>query len=316
MRVFVPFFLFVVIAFTSNAQHAISLPLLYHKDKIFVCIPTLQGDTLHFMFDTGSRDMFVDSAVAVKYQLTNEKSSTTMFAFAKNIYLPGKFFNEKILFADTTLNRLYSLGKSVNLSKLKLSSDIKIDGILGISPAIEKYILRIDFVNKTATIADSTSRFSINKIHHSVDMLYSDNGFETKRSASSKLIPSSKFLGYYGSGYFIETNLLFDTGCHWEAAIVTQLPLDSVYARQPARHSSKMPHKYYDKQENIYYLMADSLSIAGKITVKKVKTAYLKSYFGDTFGSLPMGIFVGAPFFKRFKQVYFNFPAKRIDFVK
>jgi hypothetical protein len=316
MRILVPSFLFAVIALTSHAQQAISLPLLYHKDKIFVCIPTLQGDTLHFMFDTGSRDMFVDSAVAVKYQLINEKSSNSLFAFAKNIYLPGKFFRKQGLFSDTILNKLYPLGQSVNLSKLKLSSDIKIDGILGISPAMEKHTIRIDFANNIVTIADSTTHFDIKKTHHSVDMLYSDNGFETKRSAFSKIIPAGKFLGYYGSGYFIETNLIFDTGCHWEAAIITLLPLDSVYTHKPARRNSKIPHKYYDKQENIDYLMANSLSIAGQIIVKKVKTVYLKSYLGDAFGSLPSGILIGAPFFKRFKQVYFNFPAKRIDFVK
>lgn len=316
MRILVTSFLFAVIALTSHAQQAISLPLLYHKDKIFVCIPTLQGDTLHFMFDTGSRDMFVDSAVAVKNQLVDTKKDDGLFGFAKNIYLTGKFFNEKNLFSEATLNRLYPLGKSVNLSKLKLESDIKIDGILGISPAMEKHIIRIDFVDNTVTIADSTTSFDIKKTHHSVDMLYSDNGFETKRSASSKLIPAGKFLGFYGSGYFIKTNLIFDTGCHWEAAITTLLPLDSVYTRKPASRSSKIPHKYYDKQENVDYLMADSLLIAGKITIKKVKTVYLKSYLGDAFGSLPIGILLGAPFFKRFKQVYFNFPDKRIDFVK
>lgn len=316
MRVFIPFFLFTVIALATNAQPSISLPLFYHKDKIFVRIPTVQHDTLHFLFDTGSRDMFVDSAIAAKYQLTDEMDNKkTLFAFAKNIYLPGKFFYKQALFSDTILNGLYPRGKSVNLSKLKLSSDIKIDGIIGISEAIEKYIVQIDFATNTLTMADSTAPYRIKKNYYSVEMLYSDDGFETKSSKYSRSLPASKFLGHYSGGHFIETNLIFDTGCHWETALVTNLSIDSVYAHKGNR-SRKIPTKYHDKKENIDYLIADSIAIAGKIIIKKVKSIYLKSYSSDAFGSLPIGILIGAPFFKRYKQVYFNFPAKRIDFVQ
>lgn len=89
-----------------------------------------------------------------------------------------------------------------------------------------------------------------------------------------------------------------------------------MFSKKGSLYSKKALPNYHDEQENVDYWIADSIIISDKITVKKVKTVYIKSYSNYTFGDLQIGVLLGAPFFKRFKQVYFNFPAKRIDFVK
>jgi len=315
MKPFISFLLFCVFTLTVSAQHKLTLPIIYHKDKIFVTLQTTQNDTLHFMFDTGSRDLLVDSAVAAKYHFTDKKSNNVVVPFARNIYLNGQAFYKKNLFTDTLLNGLYPWGKAVNLARLDLSSDIKIDGIIGISEHLENHTVLIDFVNNTLTIASSVINSNLKNISHSVTMLYSDDGSESKRSELFRVFPANKFNGYYKGGHTINTNLIFDTGCHWETAIVTIFDSDSLFTNKDI-HNKRKPTKYHDKKEKIDYWIADSITIANKITLKNIKTVYLKAYSGPTFGNLSVGILLGAPFFKRYKQVYFNFPAKRIDFVQ
>jgi hypothetical protein len=203
----------------------------------------------------------------------------------------------------------------VNFSRLGLSSDIKIDGIIGISDAMEKkHVVLLDFANNILAIADSSTRYDSKAIRHSVKMLYSDDGCESIRSRFTEMLPASKFRGHYKWGNVIETNVFFDIGCHWETVFLSIFAIDAVFNPKHLP-GKKVPPRYHDPQEKVDYWIADSIIIAGKIAVKKVKSVYIKTRHNLMFGDLPVGVLLGAPFFKRFKQVYFNFPARRVDFV-
>jgi hypothetical protein len=309
-------FILLALPVAALGGDGVTLPMVYHKDKLIVRVKTIQGDTLHFLFDTGSRDLLLDSAIAVKYQLINDKSSTVTAPFAKNIYLPAKVFKRKQLFADSLLNHLFRRGEAVNMSRLNIPSDIKIDGFIGISDSMKKtHSVLIDFVKNMIAIGCNEDGIAPFPVHHSVDMLYSDDGFASQRSKYSRIFPGGKLKLFYKGGHTIATNLIFDTGCHWEIALVTTLPSDSVLVYQYTSRK-KPPIKYHDKRENVDYWMADSMMVGGKIVQKNIQTVYLKRFYDDTFGYNPVGVLLGAPFFKRYRQVYFNFPARRVDFVR
>lgn len=224
-------FLFLTPFVATFCRNEVTLPMLYHKDKLILQITTVQNDTLHFLFDTGSRDLLIDSSIAAKYQLISDKSRNTMVPFANNIILPGKTFFKKKIFSDTLLNSYYPWGTAVNMANLNIPSHIKIDGIIGISEDLENHSVLMDFANNTLFIADSSTNYNLPTISKSVKMLYSDDGCESSRSKFSKVRPASKFRGHYKKGAVIETNLIFDTGCHWETAFVSTFTLDDVFKK-------------------------------------------------------------------------------------
>jgi hypothetical protein len=296
--------------------HGTTLRMLYHKDKIVVQAISRLNDTLHFLFDSGSSGILLDSAVADKHGLIPKKEYNTTVPFIKGLYVRGITFQNNNLFMEPVLNRIFDWGQAIDIQKVAIPSDIKIDGFWGPNQTMEQFTVLLDFSKGRLSFADSSQSYKLPPNSQSIGMMYTDEGHPSILSKYGRNILSNKVQLYHQTGHRINTHLLFDTGCHWEAVIVTAKSIDSVFINSLPHGQLKKPTKYFDKKEKVFYWMADSLVIANAIMLKKVKTYYLKTFSMTTFGSLDTYIFIGAPFFKRYRQVYFNFPARRVDFVR
>lgn len=121
----------------------VKLPLIVSKDtrELFVKLPLAnQKDSLFLFFDTGAGITMLDNEVAAKYGLKANEEINVSGAGGKKSY--GLLKNQRMYLDQTHFMDSVSLITD-DLSRLNLSFDNKIDGLIG-ATILQRYLTKID----------------------------------------------------------------------------------------------------------------------------------------------------------------------------
>ena len=302
-----------VFNYNSFAKSAIKLNCVYVDNRIILEIQSSKGKTLNFLFDTGSNDFLVDSAVAFEYNLCNSGSKKFGASFP-NGQVRGKFFSSSKLFKNDSLNALYSYGVAIKISQQNIGSRIKIDGIIGVNRAIEKLVTMIDFEDNTFEILTSIP-VNTSKNSFQIGLIYTDNGYGAGLSEYYKKLSATRAKFYISNEVFINTNISIDTGSNIDFVLLTSQNIDSLIKK------INKPYESINKKQSLgnnltteYKFKADSI-VVDNLILKKDITMNLTpadKMINISFGSLKTFGLIGAPFLKQYKRVFFDYPAQRL----
>ena len=283
------------------------------NNKLIVKIPTNDGNTKNFIFDSASNDFLLNEKS--NYENNIEITDVNRIVPLPNGNINGKLFVNKDLFKDSLLNSFYTDGAILNLDWLSQNAGMHIDGLIGVTQFM-KIVLSLNFERNVLSFLDKIPNNDLNSNVIKLDMVYSDNGYESQFSHFLRRTPAVKVKCYISDKSTIETNLLFDTGFNKNIALLTNLDVDSfvVKIEKPLKIDLKKRTSLGEELRTIYTVSADSIHIDGfngiipnTLTLGGTSDIAL-SMFGN---SKWMGL-VGLMFMERFEFIYFDFLENKI----
>ena len=291
MRTFffiVSLLLFIVHDVFSNSKQTFDFIIV--ENNIVVKVETDNG-ILNLLFDTGSNLSILDSTVASHLNLPFLSETYMPTPVARSIKVYNTEFH---LFDEYNLHWVIT-----SMSYQAKSLNYPIHGLFGVKNVLKKEIIDIDFENHKIHIGNPSLML--------INSFYSINLINVNRSVSGLGIAFGPLPGIRGSMAFgnnksIAINLVIDTGCHYDFALISQ---DSLLV------------KFANKRED-YFLMngVKTLLSFGKVCVSskiKISCGYKPFFYNPTLSvkymSESIGL-IGIPTLKKCKRIIINWPEK------
>jgi len=283
------FFLFLLLvneAF-SNSQRTFDFTLI--KNRIVMKVETDNG-ILNLLFDTGSNLSMLDSTIASNLNLPflSETYPHTTAGSIKAYNIEFHIFDEyKLSWVSTSMN--YQ-------SKLL---NYPIHGLLGVHNILKKEFIDIDFENQKIHIGNSKPKL-INSFYPIV--LKNGNRSVSGLGSAFPSLPSIEGMMTF-KNKSIEIDLLIDTGCHYDFALISQ---DSLIIKS-----------FANKTEDYFLMNGDktlihfgNACISSKIKISCGYKPFIYDpsvffiYNCESFG------LIGIPTLKKCKRIIINWPEK------
>ena len=188
---------FLKTALSLNAQVA-EIPIEFNGKHIFIKVKTGAGDSLRFIFDTGSTGISIDSGAAKNagIDMVNRKAVTVNGSGGAKGYMMAMHQKLKMNTVELTDVNLVL----VDFSSLSASIGSRLDGIIGYD-ILKKYVTQIDFENKKILL--------YNRIESADTTGYTGIPFEFSKSI---LIPRFPISITLANGESFTGKVMFDTG--------------------------------------------------------------------------------------------------------
>ena len=298
--------------FAQNIHH---YNFTYVKDRIILTVETNKNDKINLLFDSASNDFLLDSAIAAKYDLIDLDTAPMKMSFVNGTSVFRKFTN-KSLFKDTLLNKAYVFGKALRLKAMQEGLPIQINGVIGINPYLEKYVIGLNFEKEQLEISDKDPTYD--KKTFSSELIFSDSDYGNQLSQYSHKLAAIKVRYILSNNVVINANALFDTGCNINFVVNSSSNIDSLLEAAKKAVTIVIKKVSLGNDElKIYKIVADSVVLNGEKSYNNSLIYFTKipdnrmPEFGDAKSS---GL-IGAPFLKKFKEVLFDFPKKKVFFI-
>ncbi|WP_280673585.1 MULTISPECIES: hypothetical protein [unclassified Dysgonomonas] len=189
-----------------------------------------------------------------------------------------------------------------------------VDGIVGHTPFLEKYLLEIDFENNQLCFRDTMPLFyTTNSQVKAAVLVRPDYGTEKKYSNYY----SKDFFSIRGSytiaDSIIYTTFVLDTGCHsYSFANMFEESLFEKAIEYKKEKSAMYGDSYPTSRLTIPELGVDSLFTNMRVKKTFDKKAIHKQYFGNK----SVGGYLGIDFFLQYKKILFDWKNKIAYFYK
>lgn|GEM_PF-3812171 len=314
------YYLSLLILLFTNSQQAFSalpvlLPFKCIDNRIIVRVATSKGDTLNFLFDTGSDIFLIDSASVADHGLAKHYEGKIPIPLLAGTLLQGTVFQNQSMFRDPGINLIYNTLIAIDAKKIPNMPGIPIHGIMGVNHFMQRYIIRIDFESQTIGLVDGNEAILNEKKTLVIPMIYTDKDHETHLSKYARLLPATLARVYISRGNLITTNALFDTGIRFDFLLFTCLQTDSLlrcWGKSNAYDST--PDSAFTIEKGRYAFTGDSLKIGGNIfeTTTSIQLAQTSVPGLVDFGDLQTVLDIGVAYLKKYKTIDFDYPGKRI----
>jgi hypothetical protein len=288
---FLIIFFFFILLFNeafSNSQQTFDFTLV--KNRIVMKVETDNG-ILNLLFDTGSSLSILDSTIASHLNLP----------FASETLIPTtagsvKAYNTKFnLFDEYNLSWVLA-----SMSYQSKSLNYPIHGLLGVKNILKKEMIDIDFENQKIHFGNSSSKL--------INSFYPISLINANRSVSGLGIAFGPFPAIdgnlsFGKNRSIGIDLVIDTGCHYDFALITQ---DSLIIKSSANKTED----YFLMNGDKRLLNFGNACISSKI---KIVCGYKPIFYDprtiNIYNSESIGL-IGIPTLKKCKRIIINWPEK------
>lgn len=310
-------FLFTLIAFNlvfaKPIEQTVIIDFKIINNHIILKLPNKNGKMMNLIFDSASNDFLLDSTVAkqLKVKIDSVKGWKTTFL---NGNVDAQPFGKNDIFKDDRLNQLYSRGSVVNLASLSKLIGVKLDGLVGLNNYM-KIDFGINFINNKISINDFYFSPESGEKYYKINMIYSDEGSETKLSEHLRKLPCAKISCQLSDSLIINANLLFDSGFNKNFALLTTLDTDGIIKSiKKTIHTKNKKISLGDETTTIYAFQADSIAIDNlpvnfdaDILLNKT-SSFAMSHFGNS----KWMCLAGVDFFRKFTEIHFDFIKRQI----
>ncbi|RYG53976.1 MAG: signal protein PDZ [Chitinophagaceae bacterium] len=248
-------------------------------------------DTLHFILDSGSSGISLDSSTAAYFKLKPEASDKTIRGIA-GIKKVGFLYNRKLRFPGLTVD---SLNFHVNdYSVLSSVYGEQVDGIIGYS-LLSRYIIKLNYDSLEMEICSKGS------------IRYPKGGYLIKPILNSLPVQSARVK----DEYTYNARFLHDIG----AGVCLMLSKDFVEDSMLIRKKRKL---YPKEGEGIGGKVSMHMTVVKELKIGPYRFRNIPTYiFEDNFNvtSYPfLGGLIGNDIFRRF-NVIFNYPKRDIHLI-
>jgi Aspartyl protease len=132
----------------KSGESSTTFPVQIHESLVYVPVE-INGRPLQFVLDSGSSRNLVDTAQAKRLGLKVGSAGTLQGAGHGQVPMQGI---DGLTIRIPGLEMYFDQASSVDLSPVNKDQDFKEDGLLGY-PFLERYVVTIDYENKTMTVA-------------------------------------------------------------------------------------------------------------------------------------------------------------------
>lgn len=300
----IPFIILMLFSFNAKSQKKISFPFEVHHEGIIIKYQ-VKDTSLKFIFDTGSD---LNIIPLEKAHLFNAKYCNE-FRIINLGYL-----NLKLTSANAIDENIFGQKRCLINKKNLLTPEYNVDGLVGASGLLNKYIIDICFKDNLIKFFNHETFI---KPSYSADLIELDidkpsKGYETDASLLTADAASVSGEILISDTSKITTQFLIDTGSRFEIALMIN---DSSIIRQLSVGKEKYENFFgYSKELNYTFLKYKLLKDQYSPKIKSFIFYQEPSIF-SIFGARKIGVLLGLPFFKRYKSVIIDNLDKKLYLV-
>jgi hypothetical protein len=304
--------LFIISLFVSTGGYAqkLCIPFYLTPDRNDIVLKgyEIKGEKLNFLYDSGNTVNALSRSAAERLGFIFDGDTTKVKTLGGRVFTSYSISNYYI---DPFLS---FFGEAMSDNSMKEIAGEGIDGIVGYTQALEKYMLELDFENLRLCFWDSIPDFYTTDARvKSAPLVPPDYGAETEYS---KYIAMNSF-SIKGTvtiaDSVINTTFILDTGC--SGYLLYHFFDNSLFAKA-VDYKKEMSAKYGDSYPTTK-LTIPELGIDSLMTsTSSLQTFNENDLYRLSFGSKPMGCYLGVAFFRQYKKILFDWKNKMAYFFK